>query len=203
MRSFREIENGLIYNVFKPSLGGTAIAHSYNSPEDASGSAKYIIPSHSPRGSGANSVDLSLDEIYFVDGQSEDPMKIITNVALAACVGLSLGWMSSCSTEHTETTTREVDTAPAPVPVVVTAAPVVTEPAVTVPPNATTSSTTTHFNNGTVEKKTVTQYNSEYPPPVVYSAPPVVTTVPETTTRTTTSDDGVVQRQTTTTYVAP
>jgi len=33
-------------------------------------------------------------------------MKIITNVALAACVGISLGWMASCSTEHvTETTT--------------------------------------------------------------------------------------------------
>ena len=72
-------------------------------------------------------------------------MKIITNVALAACVGLSLGWMSSCSTEHvTETTTtREVDTAPPP-PAIVTAAPVVTEPVVTepvvtVPPNASTT----------------------------------------------------------------
>ena len=68
-------------------------------------------------------------------------MKILTNVTLAACVGLSLGWMSSCSTERTvtETTTREVDTTPvvAPVPAVVTTAPVITEPAVVVPPNAT------------------------------------------------------------------
>ena len=78
-------------------------------------------------------------------------MKILTNVTLAACVGLSLGWMTSCSTEHTvseTTTTREVATEPAPA--IVTTAPVVTEPAV-VPPNATTS-TTTQFNNGTVEK---------------------------------------------------
>src|SRR5712672_1042078 len=98
-------------------------------------------------------------------------MKIITNVALAACVGLSLGWMSSCTTERTvtETTTRQVDTTPAPV--LVTSAPVVAEPAVTVAPNATTSYTTTQFGNGTVEKKTVTQYNASYPPPVVYSAP--------------------------------
>ncbi len=137
-------------------------------------------------------------------------MKIITNVALAACVGISLGWMASCSTEHvTETTTtREVDTAPPP-PAIVTAAPVVTEPVVsepvvTVPPNASTTSTTTQFNNGTVEKKTVTQYNSAYPP-VVPPAPVVVTTVPgqATTTETTTDNDGDVQRRTTTTVVTP
>src|SRR5271167_4217665 len=106
-------------------------------------------------------------------------MKIITNVALAACVGLSLGWMASCSTEHvTETTTtREVDTVPPP-PAIVTAAPVITEPVVTVPPNASTTSTTTQFNNGTVEKKTVTEYNSAYPPVVTSPAPVVVTTTP-------------------------
>src|SRR5258708_34359297 len=110
-------------------------------------------------------------------------MKIITNVTLAACVGLSLGWMSSCSTERTvtETTTREVDTTPPP-PAIVTSAPVVTEPVVTVSPNASTSSTTTQFGNGTAEKKTVTQYNSAYPRHAVYSAPQVVTTVPRTTT---------------------
>lgn len=73
-------------------------------------------------------------------------MKIITNVALATCVGLSLGWMSSCSSERTvtETTTREVDTTPAP-PAIVTAAPVATEPPVAVSPNTSTSSTTTQI----------------------------------------------------------
>ena len=78
-------------------------------------------------------------------------MKIITNIALAACVGLSLGCMSSCTTERTvtETTTSE---APPP-PALLTSAPVVTEPAVVVSPNASTASTTTEFNNGTVEQK--------------------------------------------------
>src|ERR1700730_5246607 len=103
-------------------------------------------------------------------------MKILTNVTLAACVGLSLGWMSSCTTERTvtETTTREV--APAPPPAVVASAPVITEPAVVLSPHAGTSSPTPQFNNGTVEKKTVPQYNAAYPPPVV--APEVITTAP-------------------------
>jgi hypothetical protein len=133
-------------------------------------------------------------------------MKIITNVALATCVGLSLGWMSSCSTERTVTETTTRDVAPiTPPPAIVTSAPVVPEPVIVAPPNATTESTTTRFDNGTVQKKTVTQYNTAYPPPTVYSAPEVVTTAPQSTTTqtTTTSDDGDVQRQTTTTVVRP
>ena len=126
-------------------------------------------------------------------------MKILTNVALATCVGLSLGWMSSCSSDRTvETTmTREVETAPPPT--VVTSAPVVTEPAVVVP-GASTATTTTQFNNGTVEKRTVTSgYPAGYPE-VVTPAPVVVTTPPaETTTTTSTNEDGDITRRTTTT----
>ena len=104
-------------------------------------------------------------------------MKIVTIIALGACAGVALGFMSSCADDRTveTTTTREVDTT-AP-PAIVTAAPVVTEPAVVVPPNASTTSTTTQFNNGTVEKKTVTEYNPAYPE-VLPSAPVVVTTAP-------------------------
>ena len=112
----------------------------------------------------------------FLSDPEEAVMKILTNIALATCVGLALGWMSSCASERTveTTTTRAVDTTPAPA--VVSVAPVVSEPAVVAP---TTTSTT----------RTVTQYNSAYPH-VMPPAPVVVTTTPpaeSTTTQTTTT----------------
>ena len=109
-------------------------------------------------------------------------MKILTNVALATCVGLSLGWMSSCSSDRTvETTTTQFNNGtvekrtvtsgyPAGYPEVVTPAPVV----VTTPPAETTTTTSTN-EDGDITRRTTT----------------------------TTDPYGDVQRQTTTTTVTP
>jgi len=58
-------------------------------------------------------------------------MKILTNMAVAICLGLSLAMMSSHSTGRiaTRATSRELNPAPPP-PAFLAAAPVVTEPAV-------------------------------------------------------------------------
>lgn len=62
-------------------------------------------------------------------------MKIMTIVTLATCAGLALGWMSSFSAEHSESTrTREVETT-SPSPEIASAAHVVIAPGAGNSPN--------------------------------------------------------------------
>src|ERR1700735_3574305 len=65
-------------------------------------------------------------------------MKILTNIAVATCLGLSLAMMSSYSARRiaTRATTRELNPAPPP-PAFLAAVPVMTEPAVAASANGT------------------------------------------------------------------
>ena len=107
-------------------------------------------------------------------------MKLLNNLAIAAVVTVSVGFLGACAEVPAQTTSTTEYSTTAPGPVYVA------------PPVATSSTTTTQYPNGTVTS-TTPGYTS------VVTSPSVVMVPSPATAETTVYDDGVVRKKVTTT----
>ena len=107
-------------------------------------------------------------------------LKLLNNLAIAAVVTVSVGFLGACAEVPAQTTSTTEYSTTAPGPVYVA------------PPVATSSTTTTQYPNGTVTS-TTPGYTS------VVTSPSVVMVPSPATAETTVYDDGVVRKKVTTT----